>query len=124
MEEGFTPAPVDPEVQKLAQEKSKKDPITCRPADLIKPGMEDLRKQLREKGLKDDDEHCVIYAMFPQQLEDLYSKPHSAYALKKPEDKLAAQKSEVKGSEGKTKVPANLRITIDGISKDVQIQTL
>ena len=121
---GRTPAPVDPEVQKLAQEKSKKDPITCRPADLIKPGMEDLRKQLREKGLKDDDEHCVIYAMFPQQLEDLYSKPHSAYALKKPEDKLAAQKSEVKGAEGKTKVPANLRITIDGISKDVQIQTL
>ena len=63
--------------------------------------------------------------MFPQQLEDLYSKPHSAYALKKPEDKLAAQKSEVvKGAEGKMKVPANLRITIDGISKDVQIQTL
>ncbi len=52
-----------------------KDPITCRPADLIKPGMEDLRKKLAEKGLPTDDEHCVIYAMFPQQVEDFYKKP-------------------------------------------------
>lgn len=37
---GRTSAPVDPEVQKLCAEKMGKDPITCRPADLIKPGME------------------------------------------------------------------------------------
>lgn len=49
--------------------------------------MEDLRKQLRAKGIKDDDEHCVIYAMFPQQLEDLYTKPRDAYKLKSPADK-------------------------------------
>lgn len=84
---GRTPAPVDAEVRKLAEEKSGKPPIDCRPADLKKPGMEDLREQLREKGIKDDDEHCVIYAMFPQQLEDLYKKPRSAYALKSPADK-------------------------------------
>ena len=66
---------MDPEVQKLCAEKMGKDPITCRPADLIKPGMEDLRKKLAEKGLPTDDEHCVIYAMFPQQVEDFYKKP-------------------------------------------------
>ena len=65
---GRTPAPVDPKVQKLCAEKMGKEPITCRPADLIKPGMEDLRKKLAEKGLPTDDEHCVIYAMFPQQV--------------------------------------------------------
>lgn len=81
---GTTPAPVDPEVMAIAQEKSGKKPITVRPADLREAGMADLKKQLREKGLKDDDEHAVIYAMFPQQLEDLYKKPKSAYALKKP----------------------------------------
>lgn len=37
--------------------------------------MEDLRKKLAEKGLPTDDEHCVIYAMFPQQVEDFYKKP-------------------------------------------------
>lgn len=62
---GRTPAPVDPEVQKLCAEKMGKEPITCRPADLIKPDMENLRRKLAEKGLPTDDEHCVIYAMVP-----------------------------------------------------------
>ncbi|MEG0024377.1 MAG: pyruvate carboxylase subunit B [Akkermansia sp.] len=72
---GRTTTEVDPEVQKLCAEKMGKEPITCRPADLIKPGMEDLRKKLAEKNLPTNDEHCVIYAMFPQQLEELYKKP-------------------------------------------------
>lgn len=54
---GRTPAPVDPEVRALAQKISGKEPIDCRPADLKPAGMEDLRKQLRAKGIKDDDEH-------------------------------------------------------------------
>ena len=87
---GRTPAPVDPEIKKLAEQKSGKQPIECRPADLKKPAMEQLRKELRQKGIKDDDEHCVIYAMFPQQLEDLYKKPREAFKLKTPEDKKIA----------------------------------
>jgi len=110
---GTPPAPVDAEVRKLAQEKSGKEPITCRPADLKKPGMEDLRKALRAKGLKDDDEHCVIYAMFPQQLEDMYSKPRDAFKLKS----LADKKPEVSPSQGKKR----LSITIDGVTKSVEI---
>lgn len=114
---GRTPAPVDAEVQKLAQEKSGKEPISCRPADLKKPGMEDLRKALREKGIKDDDEHCVIYAMFPQQLEDLYKKPRAAFALKTPAEKLA----QTAKSEGKT---SHFKMTVDGVSKDVTVESL
>jgi oxaloacetate decarboxylase alpha subunit/pyruvate carboxylase subunit B len=69
---GSTPAPVNPEVQKLAARKAGKDPITCRPADLKKPGMDRLRRELQDKGLPSDDEHCVIQAMFPAQLESHY----------------------------------------------------
>lgn len=72
---GRTPAPVDPDVQKLAAEKTKKDPIKERPADLIDPAMPRLRRELKEKGLPNDDEHAVIFAMFPQQLEELYKAP-------------------------------------------------
>lgn len=73
---GRTPAPVDPEFQKLAAKISGKDPITCRPAD--DPGtkratMAQLREKLREAGLPDDDEHCVIHAMFPEQLAKYYA---------------------------------------------------
>lgn len=109
---GQTPAPVDPEVRALAQKISGKEPITCRPADLKKPGMEDLRKELRAKGLKDDDEHCVIYAMFPQQLEDLYTKPRDAFKLKSPADKKPAVASNAK---------QKFNITIDGVTKSVEV---
>jgi oxaloacetate decarboxylase alpha subunit/pyruvate carboxylase subunit B len=73
---GTTPAPVDKDIQALAAKQFQKDPITCRPVEA--PGsnhkhMEDLRKELKAKGLPDDDEHCVIYAMFPAQLEKHYA---------------------------------------------------
>mgnify|MGYP006270442403 CR=1 FL=1 len=71
---GQTPAPIDPEVRKLASEKSGKDPIECRPADLKEPLMDQLRKELEEKGYPSDEEHCVIHAMFPQGIDNLYKK--------------------------------------------------
>ena len=99
-------------VRALAQKISGKEPIDCRPADLKPAGMEDLRKQLRAKGIKDDDEHCVIYAMFPQQLEDLYTKPRDAYKLKSPADKKPA---------GAGVSPQKFDITIDGVRKHVEV---
>jgi len=71
---GRTPAPVSPEVRDLAAKKAGKDPITCRPADLQEPRMEALAAELREKGYPDDEEHCVIQAMFPQGIDNLYKK--------------------------------------------------
>lgn len=111
---GRTPAPVDKEVQELASKMSGKQPITERPADLLKPGMEDLRKALREKGLKDDDEHCVIFAMFPQQLEDIYTKPRSAFQLKPPPAKNAC--------EGKGR--GEFKVNVDGASHTVTIEEI
>ncbi len=67
---GRTPAPVDPEVQKLAAKTSGKDPISCRPADLKQPGMNALRADLAAKGMPATDEYCVIHAMFPKELGD------------------------------------------------------
>ena len=70
---GQTPAPVDPEVQKIASGKAGKDPITCRPADLAEPSMDRYREELKKEGLPDDDEHCVLWAMFPQELKKHYA---------------------------------------------------
>lgn len=46
---GRTPAPVDPEVQKLCAEKMGKEPITCRPADLIKPAWKTCARSSRKR---------------------------------------------------------------------------
>lgn len=69
---GQTPAPVDPAVRDIAAGKSGKEPITCRPADLAKPRMAELKEELRMAGLPSDDEHAVIQAMFPQELKRYY----------------------------------------------------
>ncbi|CAA6677933.1 MULTISPECIES: pyruvate carboxylase subunit B [unclassified Lentimonas] len=69
---GRTPAKVSTELQELASKQSDREPITCRPVEspkAVHKHMDDLRKELQDKNMPSDDEHCVIYAMFPQQLE-------------------------------------------------------
>ena len=84
---GRTPAPVDKEVLALAEKTSGKSPMTTRPADSLKPNVENLRKQLAEKDLPTTDEAVVLFAMFPVEYEKLIKNPGSIVdpaAAKKP----------------------------------------
>ncbi|MCB1122079.1 MAG: pyruvate carboxyltransferase, partial [Verrucomicrobiae bacterium] len=49
------------------------------------PMMAKLRKELNEKGLPSDDEHCVIHAMFPAQLQAYYDSKKAQAAPKEPQ---------------------------------------
>lgn len=64
-EYGKTPAPIPGEISKkiLGDEK----PITCRPADLLKPELESIRENA--KDLIEKDEDVLSYALFPQVFE-------------------------------------------------------
>jgi len=59
---GHPPAPIDPEIQRLAI--GDEQPIDCRPADLIPPGMEQAREEIGD--LARDEEDVISYALFPQ----------------------------------------------------------
>ena len=59
---GQTVKPFDPEVQKKCIGDTK--PITCRPADLIKPQLAELEKEMKQ--YKQQDEDVLSYALFPQ----------------------------------------------------------
>ncbi len=108
---GTTPAPVDAEVRKIAAEKSGKEPIDCRPADLQESRMDKLRSELKEKGFPDDDENCVIHAMFPQELEKYYKKKKEAEEAPK----------NISESDGE---PKRFALTIDGQRHDVLVEEL
>ncbi|MFQ3671686.1 MAG: pyruvate carboxylase subunit B, partial [Verrucomicrobiia bacterium] len=69
---GKTPGPIDPEVQQLAIQLSKEEPVQGRPADLLPPRMDQLRTAVTAAGLPPTDEACVLYAMFPQQTTDWF----------------------------------------------------
>ncbi len=59
--------PRDPEVVKAAMEHAKKEPITERPADLLKPEWDELRKKaVALDGCNGSDEDVLTFAMFPQ----------------------------------------------------------
>ena len=65
---GQTVSPVNAEVQKkiIGDEK----PITCRPADLIKPQLPGYEEAV--KDYKQQDEDVLSYALFPAVAKDFF----------------------------------------------------
>ncbi len=61
-EYGKTPVEIDPEFQKSII--GDEEPVTCRPADLLKPELEEMRKECAEWTEQDED--VLTYAMFPK----------------------------------------------------------
>jgi methylmalonyl-CoA carboxyltransferase 5S subunit len=63
---GASPAPRDPEVIEIAHAWAKKEPITCRPADLLKPEWDALSADAAKlDGFDGSEEDVLTYAMFP-----------------------------------------------------------
>ncbi len=67
-EYGATVRPFNPEVQKKVI--GDKEPITCRPADLIPNELEKLEKEI--ELWKEQDEDVLSYALFPQVALDFF----------------------------------------------------
>ena len=60
---GKTPAPIDPQIRKKIIGKEK--PIEGRPADLIKPQLEELKKEAQRMGILKKEEDLITYALYP-----------------------------------------------------------
>ena len=65
---GQTPMPVNAEVQKKII--GSETPITCRPADLIKPQLADFEKECKQWVQQPED--VLSYALFPQVAKDFF----------------------------------------------------
>ncbi len=59
---GRPPAEIDPEIQEMAI--GDEEPITCRPADLLDPMLDDIKGEIERYVEKDED--YLSYALFPQ----------------------------------------------------------
>ena len=81
---GKAPGPIHPEILAQVEKQAGRKAITERPADLLEPGLEGYRKQCADKGLPDDDETAVLFAMFPQQVEALIKGVPAAEAKAAP----------------------------------------
>ncbi len=61
---GQAPGARDPEVVALAERQGGKQPIDCRPADLLPPGREKARAEIGDLARNEED--VISYALFPQ----------------------------------------------------------
>ncbi len=62
---GKTAIPIDPEVQKKALKGYERgeEPITCKPAEVLKPELEAAKKIIGDLAVDDDD--LILYTLFP-----------------------------------------------------------
>ena len=65
---GEPPGPISDEIKNKVL--GKKQPITCRPADLLKPGLDQARKEI--DGLVTSEEDVLSYALFPEIARDYF----------------------------------------------------
>jgi len=63
---GRPPAPINPDLMKKAI--GDKEPITCRPADVIPPGFEKAKEEIGD--LAENEEDIISYALYPQQTRE------------------------------------------------------
>ena len=92
---GRTPAPIDPEVQKLIIDDE--TPITVRPADMLEPELPKRRAELDELGIKYSDEDLMSYALFPQVALEFFARRDRT---ERPKEELAALAAAVAGLLG------------------------
>jgi len=128
---GKTPGPINPGVLAQVEKQTGKKPITERPADLLAPALETYRKQAAEKGLPTDDDIVVLFAMFPQQVQDLYKPKAAAPAatpitVTSPAPAAPTAAPVAAASTAKTVAGSGrkLAVTINGKRHDVTVETL
>lgn len=67
---GAPPGEVSDEMKAMVL--GKKDPIRCRPADLLKPRMEDARKEIGDLAASEED--LLSYTLFPDIARDYFER--------------------------------------------------
>jgi pyruvate carboxylase subunit B len=109
---GAAPGNVDEKIKKLAI--ADQQPITCRPADLIKPEIESLK--VKSEAFARNDEDILTYAMFPD-LAEIFLQERNAGTL---EPEILLDKSEANQASGHY-APSEFNITLHGETYHIKL---
>lgn len=109
---GRSPAPIDKDILKKVI--GKEQPISVRPADLLAPALDILRKEAAEIGLGDTEEDLMTYALFPNVAPRFLKGEVKA-------ETLAPPKKEVAAGAVVREVPNEFLVTVDGEEFNVTV---
>jgi len=104
---GKLPGELDPTLKKLAL--GDREPISVRPADLLEPEWERLKKEVADKATRDED--VLAFALFPQVAEQYLKKRGSP-----PEEKFKKEEATPRASA--------FRVTVNDRSYDVRVDEM
>ena len=115
---GETIAPRDPAIIEASAKHAKKEPITSRPADLLKPEWDELRAAaLALKGCNGTDEDVLTYAMFPQVASKFFGSraegPKNVGKVASEPDTAAAKPADGKAKPADGKGPITSPVTYE-----------
>jgi pyruvate/oxaloacetate carboxyltransferase len=71
---GEPPGPVSDDIKQKVL--GKKQPISCRPADLLKPGLDDARREVGDLAANEED--VLTYALFPDAAKEYFAARNGA----------------------------------------------
>lgn len=137
---GKAPAPVDPDLRNRAI--GNEDVIDCRPADLLKPEFDNLRQDIGELALNDED--VLSFAMFPEvgrtfleQRANNALVPEPLEIESRATDKVKKAPTEfnvalhgesyhikVTGAGPKNQTLRHFYFMVDGVPEDIVVETL
>jgi len=94
---GRTPAPIDPEVKRLAI--GDEEPIDCRPADLLEPGFEKAKAEIGDLAKTEED--VLSYCLFPQVAREFFLRREKGFETTEatPTETAAAERGEETAQE-------------------------
>ena len=110
---GHPPAPVDPDLQRRAI--GQEHPIECRPADLLKPELEALAREIGD--LAETETDLMIHAMFPEVGKAFLAERREGRL--QPEPLLPPTAPAATAEHGE--VPTEFKVFVHGEAYDVQI---
>ncbi len=120
---GKGPGEKNPEVVEMAHRHAGKQPITCRPADLLQPEWQKLRSEaLALDGCNGTDEDVLTYAMFPQVAPKFFTTRHEG-PLNLGRDPLtgASETHPPEGHQGAITGPITYSVTLSGRQHKVTV---
>ncbi|MDR2974826.1 MAG: methylmalonyl-CoA carboxytransferase subunit 5S [Propionibacteriaceae bacterium] len=122
---GHTLGEVNPAVVKIAQEQTGKEPITCRPADLLKPEWDELVKQTKAlEGNDGSDEDVLTYAQFPPVATEFFKhRAEGPHSVAKSFAELEAEKeAKAKGATAAGIGTVTYNVSLGGRTHTVKVE--
>ncbi len=124
---GLTLGTMNPDVVEKAKAQTGKEPIDCRPADLIEPEWDELAAQAQTiEGCDGSDEDVLTYAMFPKVAPAFFaSRAQGPRNVGRDPAELDAERAAAAATDsgsGPVRTPITYSITINGKTHSVAVK--